>query len=238
MYQLEEFELGEMPNEKEYRGLQSGELPITSWRILERNDQLYFYDEEDYEPEYLGDTLPITMDSLANISSCRTLRGELNVLKLTEGWLIGSNQGEWGGALTWFSEDLKQCKLIGRMNVNQIYRYGERVLVLEGLSHLSISGGTILEYKADRTIDTLADLDEAPYSLDFKNSEKGYLISDLKLYEISSGFKLREVYSNDQWPYMYPTDLKCSDGKVYISMRGGIAIYDEKKKSMKWLRKK
>jgi HEAT repeat protein len=60
-------------------------------------------------------------------------------LRLDDGWLVGSDDGEWGGELV-FLDDANRAKVIANQNIQGIYQLGSRVVVLSGLAHMSNYG--------------------------------------------------------------------------------------------------
>lgn len=65
-------------------------------------------------------------------------------LKVDNGWLTGSDRGEWGGELVYLTEDGQAVKLLDT-NVEDIYKLGEKYIALTGLSHLFINEGLIYQ---------------------------------------------------------------------------------------------
>jgi HEAT repeat protein len=65
-------------------------------------------------------------------------------LKVDDGWLLGSNRGEWGGELVHISNKGAQNTLLNE-NIEDIYKLGERYIATTGLAHLSMNNGTIFE---------------------------------------------------------------------------------------------
>jgi len=65
-------------------------------------------------------------------------------MRVKGGWLVGSNRGEWGGELM-FIADKASAVLVLNQNVEDIYRLGDRVVVVAGLAHLSMNHGMIFE---------------------------------------------------------------------------------------------
>ena len=60
-------------------------------------------------------------------------------LRLDNGWLVGSDDGEWGGELM-FIDDAKHAQVIAIQNIQGMHRLGSRVVVLSGLAHMSNYG--------------------------------------------------------------------------------------------------
>lgn len=64
-------------------------------------------------------------------------------LRVEEGWLVGTDRGEWGGELA-YVHDQGTSTIILDENVQDIYRLGERYIAVTGLSH-GFSRGAIYE---------------------------------------------------------------------------------------------
>lgn len=60
------------------------------------------------------------------------------------GWLAGYNGGEFGAELWWFSTDGKRSYKISNHQVNQFLVTDDAVYAAEGLSHLSMSEGSVV----------------------------------------------------------------------------------------------
>ncbi|AVP97267.1 hypothetical protein C7S18_08700 [Ahniella affigens] len=65
-------------------------------------------------------------------------------LQVNRGWLVGSNQGEWGGALA-FVSDHSPTQIIIKENVVDIHRFGNQIVALTGLSHMASNEGQIFQ---------------------------------------------------------------------------------------------
>lgn len=67
-------------------------------------------------------------------------------LRVNGGWLVGSNKGEWGGALAFVPDD-GPTQIIIKDNVVDIYHLGNQIVALTGLAHLSSNQGQISALK-------------------------------------------------------------------------------------------
>lgn len=70
-------------------------------------------------------------------------------LKVENGWLTGSNRGEWGGELVFIDED-GNSNIVLNTNVEDIYRLGELTLATTGLAHLGINNGKIYKLELSK----------------------------------------------------------------------------------------
>lgn len=64
-------------------------------------------------------------------------------LRLGNGWLLGSDRGEWGGEVAYQPDDAA-AYVVDEANVIDIVELPFGVVVVEGLSHLSLDRGSIL----------------------------------------------------------------------------------------------
>lgn len=63
-------------------------------------------------------------------------------LRVDNGWLAGSNRGEWGGELVFIADDGTQ-RILLHENVEDIYVMGDQAIALTGLAHLSSNRGVV-----------------------------------------------------------------------------------------------
>ncbi len=71
-------------------------------------------------------------------------------LRTDDGWLVGSNRGEWGGELM-FIDAKQHVEQLLEVNVEDIYRLGDRYVAVTGIAHLSINNGLLLELSRSAT---------------------------------------------------------------------------------------
>jgi hypothetical protein len=62
-------------------------------------------------------------------------------IKLDDGWLLGSNRGEWGGRLVYKKND-KVIKIIDD-NIEDVYSFDFGYIVTAGLAHMSLDRGSV-----------------------------------------------------------------------------------------------
>lgn len=65
-------------------------------------------------------------------------------LRVSGGWLLGGDRGEWGGELV-FKGDKQQSGKIFEENVEGLFRLGGRTIAVTGLAHLGLNDGMIYE---------------------------------------------------------------------------------------------
>lgn len=69
-------------------------------------------------------------------------RSQLRGVKVEDGYLVGSNRGEWGGEIT-FVDTSGDSFVIARENTNAIYQTTYGILAVTGLAHMSANSGFI-----------------------------------------------------------------------------------------------
>ncbi len=85
--------------------------------------------------------ITVTADNVVEHRSTVSQKPDL-ALRVEDGWLAGSNRGEWGGELVFIGDDgIRQTLL--QENVEDIYQFGTRLVATVGLAHLSMNSGTI-----------------------------------------------------------------------------------------------
>ncbi len=65
-------------------------------------------------------------------------------LKIEDGWLAGSDRGEWGGELVYLPNKGKMVKLLDD-NIEDIYKFGDKYIAVTGLAHLTTNNGHIFQ---------------------------------------------------------------------------------------------
>jgi HEAT repeat protein len=65
-------------------------------------------------------------------------------LRVSDGWLLGSDRGEWGGELV-YRPDQGAIQRFLEDNIQNIYRIGSRTIAVAGLAHLMSNHGMLYE---------------------------------------------------------------------------------------------
>jgi len=73
-------------------------------------------------------------------------------LKVENGWLVGSDRGEWGGELV-FIDDEGNSKILLNKSVEDIHRLGNLTIATTGLAHLGMNNGVIYKLELNKNGD-------------------------------------------------------------------------------------
>jgi len=188
---------------------------------------------------------------IINISA--PLAGLIDAFEVDDGYLVAFNRGEWGGELYWFSKDGKKKYEISKQQITKFIERDDKIYAIEGISHLGMSKGGIIEVKKKKrkwkTTEYLK-LPTAPEAaqLDSKNnlvvvtssgifldSNKNFGVVPSSLLSIDSNANVDTLVKAGMWDYLYPSSLIIQDDIVYIGMKRGVYKFDLVTKKEEWL---
>jgi hypothetical protein len=166
--------------------------------------------------------------------------GQIHVEPYENGWLVGSDAGEWGGILTWYGDDASQKKELIKDNVRGIARIGNEVLVLSGLAHLSDDNGKIWKLGKDEKGEIKATLLK-----ELGSQPQGFVVKDKDLLVALNNKFLRislsgetKIFNETSFSSFYPNSMVMdSSGVVYVGARHFVARFVPDKEGYKeeWL---
>jgi hypothetical protein len=181
----------------------------------------------------------------------KIVNGSLEIKKVDErhtceliipnGKLIGINRGEWGGQLTFIPKDsLKASIDIKGGNVKFLFQYNGKTYFIEGLAHLSYSGGALYELNIKDTVFTyekLIDFEDAPEAFTIYNDK--FLIASHCNFYVINNFKKEIVFKDTFWSSLYPNSIAAfNDKNVFVGIRSGIVKLDLTTKNLKFYKYK
>lgn len=156
-------------------------------------------------------------------------------LKLQNGELVSFNRGEFGGQLFFISNDstIKSVE-IKKGNIEFIFEYNNKIYFIEGLAHISYSGGALFE------LDTVDQKFTYKKVLDFEAAPEAYAIYKGKLliathngFCVVENLKKEIIFKNTFWSSLYPSSVAVLDEEnVFVGIRGGIVKLDLRNRTM------
>ena len=158
------------------------------------------------------------------------LYGRRYATRVSDGWIVGFNKGEFGGWLWWFSSDGKSRERIAKdVRTRAFVETKQGLLVVEGLAHGLRSRGRILRlarnpegrWKAEDVID----LKDAPEAV-VKTADGSLLVATHgRLLKVDPASRKVNVLLDEAfWASLYPDSMVVApDGRIYIGMRHGVA---------------
>ena len=158
-------------------------------------------------------------------------------LKMDGGNLIGINRGEWGGKLSFIPTDKKNKEIIIKEgNIKFVFQFKNKIYFIEGLAHLSYSGGAIFELKKDGqnfSYEKLMEFDDAPEAFTVYGNK--FLIATHRNFYVVEDFKKELIFEDTFWSSLYPNSIAVVDNEnVYMGIRSGLIKLDLNNKKMKF----
>ncbi len=165
--------------------------------------------------------------------------GSRSVIKVDNGYLVGFYRGEWGGNLYWFSQDGKNKYEISDHEIVQFIKRDNKIYAIEGLAHLDMSAGSIIEIKEVNKKWTAVEhlkLPSAPDGIDLATNNNFVIITSKSLLTVDTNFKIDTLIEKGFWrAALYPTSLVIKDSIAYMGMRKGVFKYDLTTNKQEWL---
>jgi hypothetical protein len=182
-------------------------------------------------PEVTGPVPPFLTENRISVG-----QGHISTVKVADGWLIGTDAGEWGGELRWFSDDGKNSYYIETdpvhkfptNNVRFFLEAKKDIFVVQGLSHMGIAQGTLsLVSKSPGegkwSIRTIADLGAGP-SAGVVDAEGNFLIvAGMRVVKVTPTGKISVVVEEGAWWSLFPNSAALKSDVLYIGMRQRVA---------------
>lgn len=153
-----------------------------------------------------------------------------SIIRVSDGWLIAYNRGEWGGSLWWFSNDGNENYRISSHQIIQFLRYRDRIFALDGLSHLGESRGTVIEIAlaAKRwKVSTFVELPSCGVAISEVPDGRVCVLTSDMLFALALDKKLELLLPAPDWDSLAPSSLAvdAKAGVIYIGMRQFVARY-------------
>lgn len=169
----------------------------------------------------------------------RLFRGKRNVLEVGDGFLISFYRGEFGGNLYWFSKDGSKKYEISYDRIKQFKIRYNKIYAIEGLAHLTMSEGSIIEVKKESgkwiTIEYLK-LPSAPEFFEIDGKNNFVIVTSSGLISVDSKKKINNLIRAGIWDvYLNPSSLVIQNNNVFIGMRKAVFKYNLLTKKEEWL---
>ena len=149
------------------------------------------------------------------------------VLPLQDGRLIGMNQGEFGGAIAWEATGASERMVILQGNPVAFVTSPSGVFVAEGLAHLSLSQGRLLQliWAGERwNVKNVVDLGAAPQAVTLVGPTTLLIVTTDGVTEVDLDKRVAiPVFTNKRWVSLYGNSIvRLSSGAILIGMRRAV----------------
>ena len=192
---------------------------------------------------------------IINIS--KPLAGLIDAFEVDDGYLVGFNRGEWGGELYWFSKDGKKRYKISGHQIVQFIERDDKIYAIEGLAHLGLTGGSIIEIKKQKKkwvakeflklpttpqaikLDSKGNFIVVTFGTNWSFAKEGadvIINATPGLFSIDRNARTDTLVKDGIWgDYLYPSSIVIQDDIVYIGMRKGVYKFNLATKKEEWL---
>ncbi len=142
-----------------------------------------------------------------------------------EGWLGAVNRGEFGASVFWLSADEKRMtRLSNEHHVSQFIQLSSRHFAVEGLRHMGINDGSIIEFTKQPEgwkVETLVKLPSCGYAATRLSDQAMYVVTSDALLKVSLDKDVQTLISEPKLGMLFPTSVALDPGGrcVWIGMR-------------------
>lgn len=178
-----------------------------------------------YNPSEQIKNLPPNLQKVVsgNRNIGKGLRGYLHVKSFENGWLIGSDAGEWGGKLFWFDGDGNRKIELLQDNIRGIAEINGEAFILSGMAHLGIDEGKIhkltKDQKGNLKTRLLIDLKTQPQTFVVENNQLILIALKDKIVRLKSSGEIENLKETN-FNSLYPNSMTITSSKViYVGMR-------------------
>jgi hypothetical protein len=229
-----------------------------NWAVYFDEDEIRVDDIRNYKIDTRTKLPFIIRQSNSNmINISAPLAGLIDAIEVEDGYLVGFNRGEWGGELYWFSKNGKERYEISGHQIVQFIERDNKIYAIEGLAHLRLSGGSIIEIKKQKrqwVAKEFLKLSTAPRAIQLDSKGNFIVVTfgtnrsfDKKsgsvninaipgLFSIDRNSNIDTLVKGAMWgDYLYPSSMVIQNDVVYIGMRRGVYKFDLAAKKDEWL---
>jgi len=159
--------------------------------------------------------------------------GASECVAVDDGWLVGFNEGEFGAALYWFSQDGKRNYKVSGHQIISFFSHRDSVHAIAGFAHLGLSEGSVIRIsrpkaRAHWQATTVAKLPFAPCALSLRRDGTMLITLSNALVSIGPDHKIRWLLADAPWGMFYPTSsiISPDEKRLYIGMRQFVGEFD------------
>jgi hypothetical protein len=164
-------------------------------------------------------------------------KGLRTVKKVSNGYLIGFNKGEFGGVLYWFSFSGDSSYIISKTIISHIFEVNSKIYIAHGLMHLEEDSGSINELTFDKgrwQIGNWVDLPSSPMVY-LPIKDKIMIITSKAILTFGGLDNISYLKKDGFWNILFPHSALIKKDELYIGMHGGVFKINMKSGKEEWL---
>jgi hypothetical protein len=199
-----------------------GNYSLREWLVSFEEEQLKIR-QRPLPYLYRKDSLPFEIALKKNKDQEDGLNGQRVVYKVDDGWLVGFDEGEFGGSLWWFSQNGNRYKKLTNENVIDFVGLSEKTLILTGIAHMGFDEGKILLVRkvgdGDYKLEVFADLGSQPDAYINESPDSLLIITTKALMRVTKSGTVRKLFETE-YDWLGTTSIALSSkGAIYAGHR-------------------
>ncbi len=159
--------------------------------------------------------------------------------KVEDGWLVGFNEGEFGGELWWFSNNGQSSYKISDDQINQFIFTNRSIFAIQGLAHLGSRRGSLIKIdkKDGRWVSTQKiDFGESPEAIIRMADNWFAIVLTNSLVRVDENYNVAKVLEDAHWGTFYPNSIASNSPQlVYVGMRQYVVEINLKTRKARYL---
>ncbi len=203
--------------EKYYASLDLANHAVIDWTVQTVEGRVVAKLREGFG---IGLTQPLPFD--ATILLENRMAEPSSALKVDDGWIVAYNEGEFGSAVYWYSEDGKQKAMLSRHQINGFLVEEDRTFAVEGLSHMGWSKGSMIEIKKSNgkwVVEEFLRLPGSGQAIARVARGDYVVVTSGTLLRVNLAKELLVLIPDGEWDGLYPNSVAVEDGQVFVGMR-------------------
>ena len=212
--------------------MHSANYSRSEWVVSREGDRVSVQIAQEVKPKFKEPEFSFSAGEPA-----KRMKAAKRFLRVDDGWLVGYNAGEFGAALWWFSTDGTAHYKISGHFINQFITTRHGIFAVEGLAHLSMTQGSMIQLIRESgkwTSKTFAALPQAAEAVAVLPDEAFVVVTTDMLLRITPEREICILVSNGDWGTLYPNSVAVSPvGRIYIGMRQFVVAHDLSDKDQK-----
>ena len=195
------------------------------WRVFVEHDQVCA--QLSSEPQPSHHDRPSFSPKAGEFST----RPDTAFMRVTDGWLTGLNDGEFGAALYWFSRDGQQNYKISDHQVVDFFSGVDGIYAIEGLGHMGYSSGSVIrialaEPSGHWQVSTVAKLPSDPCTISTRRDGTMFITSPDRIVAVGRDRTVTTLLRNPWWYRPTSAVLSPDEQKLYIGMDYFVGEFD------------
>ena len=158
-------------------------------------------------------------------------RPDTAFMRVTDGWLTGFNDGEFGAALYWFSRDGQQHYKISDHQVVDFFSGLDGIYAIEGLGHMGYSNGSVIRIAPAQPgghwqASTIVKLPRDPCTVSTRRDGTMFITSPDCIVAVGRDRSVNTLLRDPWWYRPTSAVLSPDEQKLYIGMNYFVGEFD------------